>query len=75
VQASITQNGQAAILKLQKGSYWRMRVQGGEVALAESASIGAGGRVRRTQQLVIMGVIESDQTEVKWLLQREGGRR
>jgi uncharacterized heparinase superfamily protein len=75
VQASITQNGQAAILKLQKGSYWRMRVQGGEVALAESAAIGAGGRVRRTQQLVIMGVIESDQTEVKWLLQREGGRR
>jgi uncharacterized heparinase superfamily protein len=75
VHASITQNGQAALLKLAKGSFWRMRVQGGEVALAESASIGAGGRVRRTQQLVIMGVIESDRTEVKWLLQREGGRR
>jgi uncharacterized heparinase superfamily protein len=75
VHASITQNGQAAILKLAKGSFWRMRVQGGEVALAESASIGAGGRVRRTQQLVVMGVIESDRTEIKWLLQREGGRR
>jgi len=75
VHASITQNGQAAILKLAKGSFWRMRVQGGEVALAESAAIGAGGRVRRTQQLVIMGMIESDRTEVKWLLQREGGRR
>ncbi|HVZ01505.1 MAG TPA: heparinase II/III family protein [Dongiaceae bacterium] len=75
VHASITQNGQAAILKLPKGSFWRLRVQGGEVALAESASIGAGGRVRRTQQLVVMGVIESDRTEVKWLLQREGGRR
>ena len=75
VQASITQNGQAAILKLPKGSFWRMRVQGGEVALAESASIGAGGRVRRTQQLVVIGAIESDRTEVKWLIQREGGRR
>jgi uncharacterized heparinase superfamily protein len=75
VQASITQNGQAALLKLPKGSFWRMRVQGGELALAESASIGAGGRVRRTQQLVVMGPIESDRTEVKWLIQREGGKR
>jgi uncharacterized heparinase superfamily protein len=75
IQASITQNGQAALLKLPKGSFWRMRVQGGDVALAESAAIGAGGRVRRSQQLVVMGVIESDRTEVKWLLQREGGRR
>jgi uncharacterized heparinase superfamily protein len=75
VQASITQNGQAALLKLPKGAFWRMRVQGGDIALAESAAIGAGGRVRRTQQLVVMGVIENDRTEVKWLLQREGGRR
>jgi uncharacterized heparinase superfamily protein len=75
VQASITQNGQAALLKLPKGSFWRMRVQGGELALAESAAITAGGRVRRTQQLVVMGPIESDRTEVKWLIQREGGRK
>ncbi|MDQ7248505.1 heparinase II/III family protein [Dongia sedimenti] len=75
VQVSITQNGQAALMKLAKGSFWRMRVQGGELALAESAAIGAGGRVRRTQQLVIMGAIENDRTEVKWLIQREGGRR
>jgi len=75
VQVSITQNGQAALMKLTKGSFWRMRVQGGELALAESASIGAGGKVRRTQQLVIMGAIESDRTEVKWLIQREGGKR
>jgi uncharacterized heparinase superfamily protein len=75
VQVSITQNGQAALMKLAKGSFWRMRVQGGELALAESAAIGAGGKVRRTQQLVILGPIESDKTEVKWLIQREGGRR
>jgi uncharacterized heparinase superfamily protein len=75
VQVSITQNGQAALMKLAKGSFWRMRVQGGELALAESAAIGIGGRVRRTQQLVIMGAIESDRTEVKWLIQREGGKR
>jgi uncharacterized heparinase superfamily protein len=75
VQVSITHNGQAALIKLAKGSFWRMRVQGGELALAESAAIGLGGRVRRTQQLVILGAIENDRTEVKWLIQREGGRR
>jgi len=75
VQVSITQNGQAALMKLAKGSFWRMRVQGGELALAESAAIGAGGKVRRTQQLVVLGAIESDRTELKWLIQREGGRR
>jgi uncharacterized heparinase superfamily protein len=75
VQVSITKNGQAALMKLAKGSFWRMRVQGGELALAESAAIGAGGRVRRTQQLVIMGPVESDRTEVKWLIQREGRKR
>ena len=75
VQVSITQNGQAALMKLPKGSFWRMRVQGGELALAESAYIGAGGRVRRSQQIVVMGPIETDRTEVKWLIQREGGRR
>jgi uncharacterized heparinase superfamily protein len=75
VQASITQNGQAALLKLPKGSFWRVRIQGGEIALAESASIGAEGRVRRTQQLVVMGAIESDRTEVKWLIQRESSRK
>ena len=75
VQVSVTQDGQAALMKLPRGSFWRMRVQGGELALAESAFIGAGGRVRRTQQLVILGTIESDRTEVKWLIQREGGRR
>ena len=56
----------------------RVQQRGGpmrELALAESASIGVGGRVRRTQQLVIMGVIEGDRTELKWLIQREGGKR
>ncbi|HEY4162148.1 MAG TPA: heparinase II/III family protein, partial [Dongiaceae bacterium] len=73
--ASITQNGQAALLKLPKGSFWRVRIQGGEIALAESASIGAQGRVRRTQQLVVMGPIDNDRTEVKWLIQRESSRK
>ena len=75
VQASVTQNGQAALLKMPGGSGWRMRVQGGDLTLAEGIYIGVGGQVRRTQQLMVMGTIESNQTELKWLIQRESGKK
>ncbi|MBL8709738.1 MAG: hypothetical protein JNL25_11130, partial [Rhodospirillaceae bacterium] len=48
---------------------------GAELALAESVHIGAGGQLRRSQQIVVLGTIDSDRTEIRWLLQREGGKR
>lgn len=74
VQASITQNGQAALLKLPGGSGWRMRIQGADIALAESIYMGQRGQVRRSQQLVVLGMIDSDTTTVKWAFQKEGGK-
>jgi uncharacterized heparinase superfamily protein len=74
VQVSITQNGQAALLKLPGGSGWRMRIQGGDIALAESIYMGQYGQVRRSQQLVVLGMIDSDTTTVKWAFQKEGGK-
>jgi len=74
VQASITQNGQAALLKLPGGSGWRMRIQGADIALAESIYMGQRGHVRRSQQLVVLGMIDSDTTTVKWAFQKEGGK-
>lgn len=74
VQASITQNGQAALLKLPSGSGWRMRIQGADIALAESIYMGQRGQVRRSQQLVVLGMIDSDSTTVKWAFQKEGGK-
>jgi uncharacterized heparinase superfamily protein len=71
VQASITQNGQAALLKLPGGSGWRMRIQGADIALAESIYMGQSGQVRRSQQLVVLGMIDSDATTVKWAFQKE----
>jgi uncharacterized heparinase superfamily protein len=74
VNASITQNGQAALLKLPGGSGWRMRIQGADIALAESIYMGQRGQVRRSQQLVVLGMIDSDSTVVKWAFQKEGGK-
>ena len=75
VNVSVTQNGPAAFIKMPKGSGWRLRVDGADLALAESVHIGLGGQVRRSQQIVVIGTIESDQTQIRWLLQREGGKK
>ncbi|MET1027076.1 MAG: heparinase II/III family protein [Dongiaceae bacterium] len=75
VQASITQNGQAALLKLPGGSGWRMRVQGADIALADSIYMGQRGQMRRSQQLVILAMIEADVTQIKWALEKESGKK
>ena len=75
VQASITQSSQAAFLKLSQGGGWRLRVQGGDLSLADSVYLGQGGTLRRAQQLVVQGVIDGDTTQVKWALQKEGAKR
>jgi uncharacterized heparinase superfamily protein len=75
VQVSMTQSSQAALLRLPQGGGWRLRVQGGELSLADSIYLGQPGMVRRTQQLVVQGTIEDDTTQVKWALQKEGAKR
>lgn len=79
VQVSVTQNGQAAFLKLPGGTAgggaWRLRVQGGDLNLADSIYLGNKGQVRRSQQLLVLGLIEGDETQIKWALQKEGVRR
>ena len=75
VSVSITQNGQAALIRMPKGSGWRLRVDGAELALAESIHIAENAIVRRSQQIVLLGAIASSHTEIRWLLQREGGKK
>lgn len=80
VQVSMTQSAHSALLKLPAhgssgGGGWRLRVQGGELSLADSIYLGQSGVVRRTHQLVVQGAIEDDTTQVKWALQKEGGKR
>ena len=75
VQVSMSQSSQSALLKLAQGGGWRLRVQGGDLSLADSIYLGQSGAVRRTQQLVVLGPIEDDTTQVKWALQKEGAKR
>ena len=43
----------------------------GDIALAESIYMGQRGQVRRSQQLVVLGMIDNDATQIKWALQKE----
>lgn len=70
VQASLTQDGSAALLRLPSGLGWRLRAQGAVMSLAESVYLGSG-ELRKTQQLVLDGHVGSSGALVKWALKRE----
>lgn len=74
VQASLVQNGAAALLRLPSGTGWRLRAQGGTLSLAESVYLGHPGETRRSEQVVISGALADDAADdaasVKWALQR-----
>lgn len=75
VQASLVQNGAAALLRSQNGTGWQLRAKGGTLSLAESVYLGQGGEMRRTEQVVISGLLGSGAgggvlATVKWALRR-----
>ncbi|HKX07079.1 MAG TPA: heparinase II/III-family protein, partial [Stellaceae bacterium] len=71
VQASLTQDGTAALLRLASGVGWRLRAQGAVLSLAESVYLGTG-EIRKTQQIVLQGHVGTQGATVKWGIRREG---
>ena len=70
VQASLVQDGASVLLRLPSGVGWHLRAAGGELDLAEGIYAGQTGERRRTEQVLITGRIETDETIVKWALRR-----
>jgi len=71
VQASLTQDGNAALLRLPSGAGWRLRGQGAVMSLAESVYLGSG-EIRKSQQIVLEGHVGTQGATVKWAIRREG---
>jgi uncharacterized heparinase superfamily protein len=71
VTASLSQNGQTALLRLASGAGWRLRATGGTVSLADSVYLGKRGEIRKTQQVVVSGEKGDDEAVVKWAIARE----
>ncbi|HSE77627.1 MAG TPA: heparinase II/III family protein [Alphaproteobacteria bacterium] len=71
VQASVIQNGAAALLKLPSGAAWRLQVAGGQLQIAESIYLGRRSEPRRSEQLIVHGGFDGAKgTAIKWALKR-----
>ncbi len=70
VEAVLLENGGGALLRLPSGSTWRLRAAGAEMSLGESIYLGSG-EARKTQQVVLSGVVEPAGATVRWALRRE----
>ena len=70
VQASLVQDGSAALLRLPSGIVWRLRAAGAEMSLGESIYLGSG-EARKTQQVVLSGTVPPGGATVRWAIRRE----
>ncbi|MFO1162355.1 MAG: heparinase II/III family protein [Reyranellaceae bacterium] len=73
VKATLAQSGQAVLMRLPSGRGWRLRASGAGMGLAESIYLGEIGRVRRTEQIVLVGQVPMEGITVKWALTRMEG--
>jgi uncharacterized heparinase superfamily protein len=65
VQASLVQNGEAALLRLPSGGGWKFTKAVGTLSLEPSIYCGSGATPRKTQQLVLSGTTLGN-TQVAW---------
>lgn len=70
VQASLTQDGNAVLLRLPSGVGWRLKAQGAVMSLAESVYLGSG-EMRKTQQVIFDGHVGTNGATVRWAIRRE----
>src|SRR5580765_4577065 len=73
VKATLAQSGQAVLMRLPSGRGWRLRASAAGIGLAESIYLGEEGRVRRTEQIVLVGQVPIEGSTVKWALTRMEG--
>ena len=70
VQASLVQDGGSVLLRPPSGSGWQIRAAGGTIGLNESVYAGDGLNRRRSEQVIITGPVEAEETVIKWALRR-----
>jgi uncharacterized heparinase superfamily protein len=70
VEASLSEDGNGAALRLPSGAAWRLRAAGAELSLGESVYLGSGD-LRKTQQIVLSGTTGPSGATVRWALRRE----
>jgi uncharacterized heparinase superfamily protein len=59
------------LLKLPNGEGWRFQASGGEIAIEESIYYG-GEIARKTEQLVVSGIVRNEPVEIGWVFEQIG---
>jgi uncharacterized heparinase superfamily protein len=70
VNATVTADGQGALLRIGEGGAWQFRCRGGALSVEDSLWIDANGRPRATVQLVITGEALPGGAEAGWVLRK-----
>ncbi|MFD1949317.1 heparinase II/III family protein [Sphingomonas arantia] len=70
ISASVTADGQGALLRFQDGGSWQFRSRGGALAVEDSLWIDPAGRPRATCQLVLTGEVPPGGAEAGWVLRK-----
>lgn len=72
VDASLTADGQGALLRIDMGALWQFRCGTGQLAIEDSLWVDGDGRPHATKQLVVNATAEPGGNSVGWLLKRVG---
>ena len=67
VECAMTEDRDAALLRLPSGAVWRLRAAGAALGVNESVYAGDGATRRRASQVVLTGPVQ-EATTVKWAL-------
>ena len=70
VEASLSEDGGGALLRLPSGARWRLRASGADMSLGESIYLGSG-EPRKTRQIVLSGITGGGGATVRWAIRRE----
>lgn len=72
VDASLTADGQGALLRIDMGALWQFRAGAGQLTIEESLWVDGDGRPHPTKQLVVTAMAETGGSSLGWLLKRVG---
>ncbi len=72
IDASLTADGQGALLRIDMGALWQFRCGSGQLTVEDSLWVDGDGRPHATKQLVVSATAEPGGSSLGWLLKRVG---
>ncbi|MGE4431098.1 MAG: heparinase II/III family protein [Sphingobium sp.] len=72
IDASLTADGQGALLRIDMGALWQFRCGTGALGIEDSVWVDGDGRPHGTKQLVVSATAEPGGSSLGWLLKRVG---